>query len=331
MALEGHHLLFDTQKCLSLPVDHLLHVDWLGLTRSMRPTDCLKLSRGVPSWSHDVDPGGLLNVETLTTRLNLDDEDRARWRLLELSQLGSSVLLGDGPIYPECGTLQLTLDVVHLPHKLTENESLLLGVPPNHLEEGLHLMGTPNPLLRLGLVLLRNPIQVHLGPNHTLPRPEKALQNYHVLVVETGRRLKGVLDRILGLLEDKLVHPPLVWVHIQFHILKVARRQTKTFVDLGQVILRATENVDVLDLLGHPLHEGLLDTEEPTEGHKVIHRVENWGTSDNPLDTRLKSTDALGDLRRLISNLVGLIQHHPIPLNPVEGGLYPSLPTLHTQ
>ena len=148
MALEGHHLLFDTQKCLSLPVNHLLHVDRSGLTRSMRATDCLKLSRRVPSWGHDVDSGGLLNVETLTTRLNLDDEDRPRWCPLEIGQLGAPVLLGDGSIYPECRAFQLTLDVVHFTHKLTENQSLLLGVPPNHLEEGFHLVGTPNQIGR---------------------------------------------------------------------------------------------------------------------------------------------------------------------------------------
>src|SRR5210317_882250 len=102
----------------------------------------------------------------------------------------------------------------------------------NHCEKGLHLFGTSHPLLRLCPSLFRNPVKVHLWPNHRLSRTEKAFQDNHILGIQTLSVSERVLDRILCLKEHKFIQLLLVWVHIKFHILEVTGGKTKTFTDL---------------------------------------------------------------------------------------------------
>src|SRR5210317_2210580 len=113
----------------------------------------------------------------------------------------------------------------------------------NHTEESLHFIGPPNPFFRLCTILLRNTIQVHLRPNHTLSGSEEALQDDHILGVKTDCVPESFLDRILSILEHKLIQLSLIWKHVKLHILKVTIGKSQTFVDFCQVILSSTKNV----------------------------------------------------------------------------------------
>src|SRR6056300_793224 len=94
----------------------------------------------------------------------------------------------------------------------------------NHLKKGFHLLGSPNPLLCLCPSLLRDTIEVHLWPNHRLSCTEEALQDNHILGVETLRVSECVSDRILRLKEHEFIQLLLIRVHVQFHILEVTGR-----------------------------------------------------------------------------------------------------------
>src|SRR6056300_415298 len=136
MTLESHHLFFDTHKSWTLLVDQLLHINSFGLSRSVRPTNGLEFCRRIPRRCCDIDPCRFLEIETLTTTLDLDDEDSSMCSLLETLNLFDALLLGYGTINSKRGTerRKLLLDVVHLTPKLAENEGLFIGMGLDHLE-----------------------------------------------------------------------------------------------------------------------------------------------------------------------------------------------------
>ena len=185
----------------------------------------------------------------------------------------------------------MTLDIVHLTPELAENESLFIWMTINHTEEGLHLVRAPLPLCGGSSIFESHTIHVHLGMNHTLPGTEKTLQNDHVLGVEALSISESLLDGLLSFGKHKLVEGLLLWEHLKFHILKVTRRKGKTLIDLSQVFFGPAEDVDVLDLLGSSLNKVLGDAQKGAKIHKVIHRVEHWCSSDQPLDIRSEITN----------------------------------------
>ena len=124
MSLESHHFLFDTDKSITLFIDQFLNVNNFGLSSAVRPTDRLKLSCGIPRGCSNIDTCRLLEIETLTTTLDLDDENSSRCSLFETLNLPDALLLGYRTINSEHGTVKLRLNVVHLTPKLTENERL---------------------------------------------------------------------------------------------------------------------------------------------------------------------------------------------------------------
>src|SRR6056300_360993 len=94
----------------------------------MTSANSLEFCGWVPSRGGDVDSRSFLEIETLTTTFDLDDEDRASSRLFERVNLLHTHLFRDRPIDPENRARQLRLNVVHLTLELTEDKGFLVGV-----------------------------------------------------------------------------------------------------------------------------------------------------------------------------------------------------------
>ena len=156
------------------------------------------------------------------------------------------------------------------------------------------------------------------GMNHTLPGTEKTLQNDHVLGVEALSVSESVLDGLLSFGKHKLVEGLLLWEHLKFHILKVTRRKGKTLIDLSQVFFGPAEDVDVLDLLGSSLNKVLGDAQKGAKIHKVIHRIEHWCSSDQPLDIRSEITNTLECFAAFVPDLMGFVKNNTVPHDIVE-------------
>src|SRR6056300_1413456 len=321
MTLESHHLLFNTHETRTFLVHQLFYVDRFGLTCSMRPTDGLEFCRRIPRRSSNVDSSRFLEIETLTTTLYLNDEYRSWSSLFETLNLSDALLLGYRTVDSVDRSRDILLNVIHLTSKLTEDEGLFIWVLINHTEEGLHLVGVTHPFLRLCLVLLRDTIEVHLSPNHHLTRTKKAFQDDHIFCIEALCISESYTNRVLCLKEHNLVELLLIWKHFQLNILKVAWRKAKALIDFGQVFLGASKDIDVLDFACHTLNNHLGETQECTEGHKVLHRIEHWGARHNPLDLSLEATHTLEQFGLFVTNLVGFIQNDAVPLHHVKGRL----------
>jgi len=95
MTLECHHFLLHTDKTRTLLVDQFFHEDWLGLTRPVTPPNRLEFGGWIPRGCCDVDPRRLLEVETLSTTLNLNDEYRTWLSFLETLNLFNAFILGN--------------------------------------------------------------------------------------------------------------------------------------------------------------------------------------------------------------------------------------------
>src|SRR6056300_80261 len=114
--------------------------------------------------------------------------------------------------------------MIHLTSKLTEDERFLIRMRLDHLEKSFHLLRPTNPFLCLCLILFGNTIKIHLWPNHGLSSTKKTFQNNHILGVDADGIPECITNSILCLEKDNLIELLLIWVHIQFDILKMTWR-----------------------------------------------------------------------------------------------------------
>jgi hypothetical protein len=102
----------------------------------------------------------------------------------------------------------------------------------------------------------------------------------------------------------------------------VARGKFQSYINFRKIILGSTKDVNVLYFVRHTLDKRFLNTKEGAQGHKVIHRVENWGTSYDPFDIRFEPTHTFEQLGTFVSDLMSFIKYNPIPGMPVNWGIF---------
>ena len=317
MPLEVHDALLHARELLRACVDQLAHSHLAGLACAVRAANRLQLGRGVPGWRGDVDPCRLLEVESHAARLDLDEEHRRLAAALEGVDAVFARLLVHAAVYPEdlvAGRLEPPLNLIHLAHKLGEDQRLLLGVLANHPQQRVHLGRLARPVRCLAPLLFGHARQVELRPRHHLPDTQQALQNLH-LVHALRARPEDVPHDALGRHVDILVEVLLCGAHRDFHVLEVAGRQLEPLV---QVLLGAPEHVPAADLGQVALHTRLGDAQDGAQPDKVLDRVEDGRAGHQPLDWRAQSQHGHASLALDVADLVGLVQDDAVPANLLE-------------
>ena len=269
------------------------------LPRPIRSANRLQLRRWVPRRTRNVHAGRLLQVQTDTTRPNLDKKNRVRWSLPELFDTNLPLLLvRDVSVDPEGWNAafgQHLLDAVRLNRKLCKHQRLLIGVRLDRIHQHLVFPRPPSVQLGVRVLLDRETVREQLWPRHHLPKSQDTLE-HNDGVVRAVQKPLTVLERLGVQLLLLRVHVQLDGVHCR----------------LG--FLRTTKHVLLANSLIVPKDIPTRQTDKRTQSDKVLHRVEHRRAGHDPLDARVQSRQTLVHLGFRVANFVPFIQDQAVPL-----------------
>ena len=284
----------------------------------MAATDGLQFGGRVPARGGDVDARRLLQVQPLAAALDLNHE-HARRRLFELRDHEDPGLLFDRPVdakHELAHVFEAFLDEVDLFGELTKDERLFSRVLEDHLEERGHLVRPVGPPVRLVPTLPRDAVQVQLRVDQDLTHAQEALEDVHEHLPGVGPS-HDLPDPVARRREDARVQLEFLGEHVEFDVLKVARRQLEPRVVEGRpavaFLLGPPKDVRVPDLRREPLHGRLTDPDERAQGHKVPDGVVDGGTRQDPPDRRREVTATFEDFGPRVSDLVALVEDDSTP------------------
>ena len=276
------------------------------LPRPIRSANRLQLRRWVPRRTRNVHTRRLLQVQTDTTRPNLDKKHRVRWSLSKLFDTNLPLLLvRDVSVDPkgwDAAFGQHLLDAVRLNRKLRKHQRLLVGVGLDRLHQHLVFLGPSCVQLWIRVLLDRETIREKLWPRHHLPKSQDTLE-HDDRIVRTVQKPLTVLERLGVQLLLLGVHVELDGVHGR----------------LG--FLRTTKHVLLADSLIVPKDIPARQTDKRTQSDKVLHRVEHRRAGHDPLDACVQSRQTLVHLGFRVANFVPFIQNQAVPLVIVQEAL----------